>query len=178
MTEIKLNKDIEELRLIYYKDNNQKYFFGPNTRKQSIYLIIALITFPFFALYAWNLKDSWLLLLGLVLLLLVINDYWKVARPVIEWKKSVDAFLKKAENIKDLRLIYNEDYLIHVQDNEELKQNWEVIEKAIINDNCIWLFSDSNILIPKSAMKEIEYKALSEFILNKVRNVEKIISQE
>lgn len=173
MTEIRLNNDIEDLRAIYYRDNNQKYFFGPNTKKQSIYLIIAIIAFPFFAVYALNLNESWLFILGSVFLSLLVYDYWKVAKPIIDWKKSVETFLKRAEKTKDLRLKYNEDYFIHIQDNEELKQNWEVLEKAIINEKFIWLFSDTNVLLPKSSMNEMEYRDLTELISKKVKNVEK-----
>jgi hypothetical protein len=173
MTEIRLKKDIEDIRAIYYRDNNQKYFFGPNTKKQSVYMTIALVAFPFFAVYALNLKDSWLFILGSIFLSLLIYDYWRVAKPIIDWKKSVETFLKKAEKTKDLILKYNDEYFIHIQDDEELKQNWEILEKAIINERFIWLFSDTNVLLPKSSMNESEYKALSELISNKVKNVEK-----
>jgi hypothetical protein len=173
MNEIRLNKDIQDVRSIYYRDNNQTYFFGPNTRKQSIYLLIALLTFPFFAVYALNLQDSWLFVLGSVFFSLLCYDFWKVAKPILDWKKSVEAFLKKAEKIVDLRLKYNENFFIHIQDNEELKQNWEVIEKAIINERFIWLFSDTNILLPKSSMTESEFQALITLISSKVKNVEK-----
>lgn len=173
MTEIRLNKNIEDLRAIYYRDNSHKYFFGPNTKKQSIYLTIAVIAFPFFAVYALNLKDSWLFILGTVFLSLLVYDYWKVTKPIIDWKKSVETFLKRAEKTKDLRLKYNEDFFIHIQDNEELKQNWEVIEKAIINERFIWLFSDTNVLLLKSSMNHMEYRDLTELISKKVKNVEK-----
>ncbi len=86
MTEIKLNTDIQELRSIYYRDNSQKYIFGPNTKKQSTYLLIALIAFPFFSIYALNLKDNWMFILGSVFLSLLCYDFWKVAKPIIAWK--------------------------------------------------------------------------------------------
>jgi hypothetical protein len=173
MTEIRLNIDIEDLREIYYRDNNQKYFFGPKTKKRSAYLTVAIITFPFLAFYALNLKDSWLFILGSVFLSLLIYDFWRVAKPIIDWKKSVETFLKKAEKIEDLRFKYNEKYFIHIQDNEELKQNWDVLVKAIINKKFIWLFSDTNVLLPKRSMNESEYQTLSELITRKVKNVEK-----
>ncbi len=88
-------------------------------------------------------------------------------------EKSVESFLKKAETIEILRLLYNENFFIHIQDNEELKQHWETIEKALINDRYIWLFSDTNILLPKGSMSEIEYADLSSAILRKVKNVAK-----
>jgi hypothetical protein len=119
------------------------------------------------------LKDSWLFIFGSVFLSLVIYDYWRVAKPIIDWKKSVDTFLRKAEKIEDLRFKYNEEYYIHIQDNEELKQNWDVLEKAIINKKFIWLFSDTNVLLPQSSMNESEFHTLSEQITRKVKNVEK-----
>ena len=173
MTEIRLNKDIEDLKAIYYSDNNHKYFFGPNTKKQSFYLTIAIITFPFFAIYVLNNKESWFFIIGSVFLSLLIYDYWKVAKPIIDWKNSVETFLKKVEKTKDIRLKYNEEFFIHIQDNEELKQNWEVLQKAIITEKYIWLFSDTNLLLPKSSMNEIEYRNLTELVSKKVKNVEK-----
>lgn len=173
MTEIRLNIDVNELRTIYFRDNNQKYFFGPNTKKQSVYLTIAIFAFPFFTVYALNLKDSWLFILGSVFLSLIIYDYWRVAKPIINWKKSVETFLSKAEKIKDLRFNYNQECFIHIQDNEELKQNWDVLEKVVVNEKFIWLFSDTNVLLPKSSMGDNEYQTLIELIMKKVKNVAK-----
>jgi hypothetical protein len=173
MIEIRMKYDVQDLRSIYYKDNDQKYFFGPKTKKQSIYLLIAIITYPFFALYALNTHDSWFFVLGSVFFSLFCYDFWRVAKPIMDWKKSVESFLKIAEKTEDLRFQYNENFFIYTQDQEELKQNWEVIEKAIVNEQFIWLFSDKNILLPKSSMTESEYQALMDLVLSKVKNVEK-----
>lgn len=173
MTEIKLTKDIDNLRSIYYRNNDQKYFFGPKTKKQSLYMLIAIIVFPFFAIYTLSIDDSWFFILGSVFLSLLIYDYWRVAKPIIDWKKSVESFLKKTALVNDLRFKYNEEYFVHIQDQEELKQNWEIIEKAIINNEFIWLLSDTNVLLPKKSMRSSEFQTLSTLISEKVKNVEK-----
>jgi hypothetical protein len=173
MTEIKLKVDVSELRSFYFENNEHRYFFGPNTKKQSTYLLLSLVVYPFYTIHTLNTKDQAFFMFGTILLSLIVNDYLKVALPIIKWKKSVETFLKEAEKIKDLRFIYSDDYVIHISDNQEIKQNWEIIEKAVINDRFIWLFSDNNILLPKNAMKEEEYQALIELIKIKVKNVEK-----
>jgi hypothetical protein len=174
MIEIKLKNNIEDLRAIYYRGNHQKIFFGPNTKKQSIYLILSILVYPFFAFYALNSRDSWFFILGTMFFSLLIYDFWRVAKPILVWKKSVETFLKKAEKITDLRLKYNEVFFVYVEDNEELKQNWSVLEKAIIAEDFIWLFSDTNVLLPKSSMNELEFQALQELISSKVKNVQKL----
>ena len=104
---------------------------------------------------------------------LLVYDFWRVVKPILVWKKSVETFLKKAEKITDLRLKYNDEFFVYVEDREELKQNWSVLEKAIIDEDFIWLFSDTNVLLPKSSMNESEFHALKELISNKVKNVQK-----
>lgn len=173
MTEINLTTDINHLRAIYFRDNRHKYFFGPATKKQSTYLTIGVILFPILAYYTLSIKDGWLLIFGAFSLCYIIYDFWKAARVVIQWRKSVEQFLIKAENIKDLRFVYNDDHFTHIQNNETLKQDWSVIEKAIINDQLIWLFSDTNLLLPKSSMSDDEFRQLSDLVLAKVKNVER-----
>lgn len=173
MIEIKLKNNSADLRAIYYRDNHQLIFFGPNTKKQSIYLTLAIIVYPFFAFYALNSNDSWFFIIGSMSLSLLVYDFWRVVKPILVWKKSVEAFLKKAEKITDLRLKYNDEFFVYVEDREELKQNWSVLEKAIIDEDFIWLFSDTNVLLPKSSMNESEFHALKELISHKVKNVQK-----
>jgi hypothetical protein len=173
MTEIILSKDTAILRAIYYRDRQDKYFFGPATKKQSIYLTITLLAFPFFTLKALSLEDSTLLVMGSIFFSLICYDFWRAAKPIISWRRSVEAFLKKAETIKDLRFMYNDIFFIHIQDQEELKQHWEVVDKAIINDQFIWLYSDSNVLLPKGSMTDVEYQDLKNMVMDKVKNVEK-----
>ncbi|MFY7942995.1 MAG: hypothetical protein ACOVNZ_00355 [Crocinitomicaceae bacterium] len=173
MTEIQLDVNIDDLRNIYFKENQQKYFFGPKTKKQSLYLILALIMYPFFVFYALNLKDNWLIVFGTIFFSLLIYDYWRVAKPIYSWKKSVERFLHESSKIKYLRFAYNDTYFIHSDDHKELKQNWELIEKATINDQLIWLYSDTDVLLPKKAMSSDEFQALSDLIFEKVKNVSK-----
>ena len=132
-TEIDLKTDINDIRDIYFRGNKQKYFFGPETKRQSIYLVLAILIFPFFAVHALNSDNDWYFTLGCIFFSLLVYDFWKVASPIIKWKKSIIMFLDKAEKIKVLKLKYNDDFFMHIQDNQELKHEWGVIELAIIN---------------------------------------------
>lgn len=174
MIEINLKVDVVELRNIYFRDNRQKYFFGPGTKRQSLYLVVAIAVFPFFVMHALNSTyDRWYFVLGSIFFSLLVYDYWKVARPIIKWKKSILNFLEKVKHTQTLTFHYNETYYIHTQDSQQLKQNWSAVEQAIIDDQCIWLLSDKNILLPKSSMRNDEYNALSQTIMNQVQHVER-----
>lgn len=173
MIEIKLTKNIKEIRDIYYRNNNQKYYFGPNTVKQSLLFTIALIVFPFFAMYTFNIENKWFFVSVLIGFIVVCYSFWRVVKPIIVWKKSVENFLRRLASIDDFRFKYNEDHFIHIEGKEELKQNWDLIKQAVLNDKFIWLFSDTNILLPKSAMTENEYLALSKLISDKVKYIVK-----
>lgn len=173
MTEIILSKDIEILRAIYHRDRQHKIFFGPATKKQSIYVLITTLAFPFFVMKALSFEDSTLLVMGSIFYSLICYDFWRVAKPIIQWKRSVETFLIKAESIKYLRFKYNDTFFIHIQDQEELKQHWEVVDKAIINDQFICLYSDSNVLLPKGSMTDVEYQELKDMVMEKVKNVVK-----
>jgi len=111
ITEIDLKTDLNDLREIYFRDNKQKYFFGPETKRQSIYLVLAIVIFPFFAVHALTLNSDnrWYFPLGCIFFSLLVYDFWKVASPIIKWKKSVLLFLEKAEKIKVLKLKYTDD---------------------------------------------------------------------
>ncbi len=176
MTEIKMSVDIDDLRSIYFRDNQHKLFFGQSTKKQSTFLIIGVILVPPLAFYSWYIQELGLLLFAIIFLFAVVYEFWKAARNVIQWRKSVEEFLTKAENTKDLRLSYNETSFVHIHDNDTLKQDWTIIEKAVINERLIWLFSDTNVLLPRSSMSELEFDHLSKLITSKVKNVQKTLN--
>lgn len=173
MTEIKLDISVQELRSIYYRNGSQKYFFGPQTKRESTYLVIALIAFPFYVLKTIDMEDECFFILGSIIFCLFVYDWWRVAKPIIDWKKSVEIFLKNAGAISNLTFKYNELFFTHIQDNQELKQNWEIIERAVVNEQYIWLFSNTNVLLPKNSMSDEEFTALTHVVVEKVKNVEK-----
>ena len=172
-TEIDLKIDITDLRDIYFRDNKQKYFFGPETRRQSIYLVLTVIIFPFFVAHSLKSDNDLYFVGGCIFFSLLVYDYCKVAGPIIKWKKSILKFLEKAEKIQVLKLKYNDEFFIHIQDNDELKHEWGVVERAIINDRFIWLFSNTYVLLPRSSMSQNEFEELSGTVMRKVKNVEK-----
>ena len=173
MTEILLKVDIEDLKRIYFRDNEQKYFFGPKTERQSIYLVLAIVIYPVWVSYTLSANKLWQFVLGSIFFCLAIFSFWMVTRPIIKRKKAVLRFLHEAENVKTLKFQYNDQYLIHIQDDHQLKLEWGVIDRAVITDSYIWLFSTTNILLPKRSMSAEAYESLSEMIMSSVKNVEK-----
>lgn len=168
---IHLKYNITDLIDIYFGEGDHIYFFGPKTKRQSLQLVIALTTYPFFCFYVLKNHSDWVFLAGTILFTLICYDYWKVARPIIIWKKSVIRFLKEADDVKLLEFHYNNDYFIHIQDEHESKKDWSIVEYATINDKSIVIRAEKNFLLPKSAMSISEYEALADLLMQKVKNV-------
>lgn len=171
--EITLKLDIKDIKSIYFEGNKQKYFFGPETKRQSLFLVMFILIYPVFAYYALKSTDSSYFIWGSILLSFLVYHFLDVAKPIYKWKKSILKFLKKLEKIEVVKFKYNNDFFIHQEDKNELKQYWNIIDRAIINERYIWIFSNTNILLPKSSMSDKEYFELSEVVLKNVKNVEK-----
>ncbi|WP_430404756.1 hypothetical protein [Fluviicola sp.] len=173
-TEIIMKTDMADLRDIYFGTRKHVYFFGPKTKTVSSGLVITLIVFPFLANYALNIHEGGLLVFACLCLISATLIFWSAAKPIIEWKKSINEFLAMAEKVKSLRIIYNDEFILHIQDESEIKLNWTVIQYAIINDRTVSIYSDiTNILLPKSSMTSEEYTILCDRIMEKVQEVQK-----
>lgn len=104
----------------------------------------------------------------------LIYGFFQAARPIIAWKKSIREFLKMAENVKTLKIIFNENFILYIQDEEEIKLNWNAVKYATINQRSISICSDiTNMLLPKSSMSDDEYFVLSNKVMEKVQEVQK-----
>lgn len=172
-TEIKLHFNSEEIRDIYFRTGNHKYIFGHATMQQSTFLLIGIILLPFLAVYSLQAKDFKYLVIGGLFFALLFYNFWKAARPIIYWKKSVHIFLEKLQNFKEIKLVYTDKYITQSFDKEEeTTLEWLSIDHAVINEELIWLYGSSNILIPKSSMKQSEFEQLSKFVKTKVKKIE------
>lgn len=174
MTEITLKIDLEELRDIYWGNGYQRYFFGPATKKESAWLVFSILVYPFFAWYSIRLEDYIWFVFGTVFFVLLVYRFVDVARPIIAWKKSVIDFLNRSEQIKVLKLLYTDEYIIHREDEKDVKMNWSAITHASINDRYISFEQERNyFLIPRKSLTAAEFAALSEMLLKNVPIVEK-----
>lgn len=168
MIEINLNYTSNDLRDIYFGEGHHKYFFGPDTKRQSWMLVIALALYPIFLVYSIQLEDNWLMILGTIYLGLVMYDFQRKTRPIIYWKKSVEAFLARVDANTEHRLCYDEDSISFFQGDTEVKMLWSGIKKASINDSYIGLTAESNLLFPKNSMTENEFLMLKKIVKKKV----------
>ena len=173
MTEINLNYQSKNLREIYFGEGHHKYFFGPETKRQSWMLVIALGLYPVFLVYSIQLEDNWLMILGTIYLGLVMYDFQRKTRPIIYWKKSVEAFLERVDAHVQHRLCYDEDSISFYQGDTEVKMLWSGIKKASINDAYLGLTAESNLLFPKNSMTEKEFDTLKKYVTRKVAMVMK-----
>lgn len=173
MTEIKLKFDLVDLRDIYFGERHQIYFFGPRTKRQSVFFVIALIGFPFLSWYSLQSKDNVLFFFAAVILAFLSYDFWRVSQPIIKWKKSVEFFLKKTATVKEAKIIYTDEYISYSQDGDETKLNWGIVSQATINDRSIVLSGSSNLIFPRSAMSQPEFNTLSKAVMTYVANVKK-----
>ena len=168
MTKINLNYTSNDLREIYFGEGHHKYFFGPETKRQSWMLVIALVLYPVFLVYSIQLEDNWLMIIGTIYLGLVMYDFQRKTRPIIYWKKSVEAFLARVDANTEHRLCYDEDSISFYQGDSEVKMLWSSIKKASINDSYIGLTAESNLLFPKNCMTENEFQLLNKVVKKKV----------
>lgn len=174
-TEINMKVDLADLRDIYFGEREQVYFFGPETKVESFFMVTALILFPFHTWYFVHLKEGGgAFIIGFSILIALIANFWSSAKPIIRWKKSINEFLKTAVAVKDLRFIYNETFVLHRQDEQITKINWSQITRATITGRYINLVASTEILLPKNSMTASEYELLSEKILEKVQEVNKV----
>lgn len=175
-TEIILKVDIEDLRDIYFGKREHVYFFGPKTKTESIGLVCALVIFPLIVVYAIATESAGLgFVFSAIVFFTAVGTFWSAAGPIIQWKKSVTTFLESASQVKSLKVIYNDEYILHIQDERETKLNWEAVKYAIINQRSISICSDiTNILLPKSSMTPQEYQLLSDKVMEKVQEVQKV----
>jgi hypothetical protein len=168
MTKINLNYTSNDLREIYFGEGHHKYFFGPETKRQSWMLVIALVLYPVFLVYSIQLEDNWLMIIGTIYLGLVMYDFQRKTRPIIYWKKSVEAFLARVDANTEHRLCYDEDSISFYQGDSEVKMLWSGIKKASINDSYIGLTAESNLLFSKNSMTENEFQLLKKVVKKKV----------
>ena len=174
-TEIIMKTDMADLRDIYFGSRQHIYFFGPKTKIVSLGLVCAVILCPFILLYTINTKIGGIaFVLSIICFFAAIGSFWSATKPIIDWKKSINDFLSMAEKVKSLRLIYNDEFILHIQDESEIKLNWEAIKYAIINDRTLSIYSDiTNLLLPKSSMTSEEYTILFDKVMEKVKEVKK-----
>ncbi len=174
-TEIILKVDIEDLRDIYFSKRQHIYFFGPQTKDISWGLVAGIVLFPLVTTYSLNNRVGGMFIFSCIVFISLIYGFWQAARPIIAWKKSVHEFLKMAENVKSLKIIFNENFILHIQDEEEIKLNWDAVKYATISQRSISICSDiTNMLLPKSSMSDEEYSILSDKVMEKVQEVQKI----
>jgi hypothetical protein len=169
-TEIILKTDLADLTDIYFGTRQHVYFFGPNTKGVSFRLVITLILFPFIAIYSLKIHAGGLFIFSCLCLCSAVLVFGSNVRPIITWKRSVNTFLIMAGKVKNLRIIFNEDFILHIQDEERTKLNWEAIKYVTVNDRAVSIHSDiTNILLPKSSMTAEEYIILCNKIQEKVQ---------
>ena len=173
-TEITLKVDIHDLKDIYFGNREHVYFFGPKTKTESLGLVCALVLCPIILLHGITTKLGFSYAFSIIGFFSAIIAFWSAARPIIQWKKSVNTFLESAKLTQRLKVIYNDEFIHHIQDETETKLNWSVIERATITDRFIELHASTTIFLPKSSMTLNEYRILSDKIMEKVQEVQKI----
>lgn len=174
-TEIIMKTDMNDLRDIYFGKREHIYFFGPKTKVESFVLVGAVILCPLILLCAINTKAGGIAFFVSVCgFFAAIGTFWSATKPIIDWKKAINTFLATAEKVKTLKIIYDDESILHIQDGEQFKLNWTAVKYAIINDRSVSICSDiTNILLPKSSMTAEEYTVLCDKIMEKVQEVQK-----
>jgi hypothetical protein len=167
-TEINLSFNRKEIEQIFFENGDQKLLFGGTSKRQSVYLLIGLIAFPFFMQQASVYKSNVIMGIGIVLFGLVCYNYMRVAKRIIDWRRSVRLFLDENEKIQQHTLRYDGEGFELIQDDETFAYKWPEVKNAVITDRYIRLHAPTDALIPRSAMGNEQFEAFKAVVSEKV----------
>ena len=167
-----LKKDIEELRRIYFDQQDHRLFFGKETRKESWLLLQSILTYPVFFYFTIDLNESLIFVAGTVIYLIPVFKFIDAARPILQWRRSLNNFLKRVENTDVVSIRFDEQSFIHQEDEEQTRVHWDAFDQAEIHGSHIWLQSaETNFILPKKCMSVEEFSALRQAVNSKVKKV-------
>jgi hypothetical protein len=170
-TEIALTFSRKTLEDIFYEKGDQKLFFGASSKRQSLHLLIGIIAFPFFLQQAIAYESNVLMGIGIVLFGLVCYNFSRVARRIVEWRRSVRIFLDETEKISKHTLIYDNERIQLIQDEEITDIAWPDVKNAVITNRYIRLHAATDMMIPRGAMSDAQFDAFKATVEEKVIQV-------
>jgi len=166
---IDLTVNIRDLYDVMYQKKEYRFFFGPQTEYESLFLITGIFIFSVTLLNFVESKNYLAIYFGVCMFFLSTYLFLRVVRRIIKQKNEVCTFLPQAKAIKKLQIQYTDEFIRHIQDDRILEYKWEEIHQAFIQKKFILLKGSQQIWLPKTSMKEAEYTLLSETILQNVK---------
>lgn len=162
---LKFNKkDFEE---IYFTDKKRSLFFSPKTKALTItFLFLSIITIVFYFGGFWGISNWGILYLLLFFAIVNLLRLASGVLTVLNWRNSIEKYLKEMESYSKLEVIVLKDYINVVFDDKENFTHWSEFKRVIVNDKYISLEGKVNYLFPKKSMCEEDYTFFKKSIKN------------
>lgn len=169
---IELNCDPEKLRTMYFQSGEDKWFFGPKTRKESIAILIMPLVLLLSIYLSRSQKREDLLFVGCMICVMLTYSFFRSFFRIRKWKRAVLKFIGESAN-SDIRFSYNDEGYTHTMNEHFLKREWkEVVASQIVDGEYITLsHEDAQTVVPACCIQPEEFTLLAETIREKVGNV-------
>ena len=178
MTEINITIRRSDLEEIYRVKDEYKIWFGNRTKRQSWYLTVAFLLYPYYFYRSIGQNDKTVIVMLTLLMGVIVYEFIRVVRPLVAGRKKIEKFISFAVNLKVIKVFYSRDVFRHVQDDQELVYEWGDIKAAQIFDKGITLSTETmGIILPKKGMLSEEFEGLAEMIEQQVEQIEKGVLQ-
>ncbi|OJV36107.1 MAG: hypothetical protein BGO29_16225 [Bacteroidales bacterium 36-12] len=145
------------------------FFFGPETKNDSIAIIIlAVLLFSTKSNSSFQ-STNWALFYFLLLIeiALIIKLTIKIVN-LLKWKKSINEYLDFVANHKTFKLIAAENTITIKLDENVTQEKWNEIKGCEINNEFISIKSNYDYFLPKKSMTEIEFESLKNILSEKI----------
>ena len=168
---IMLTFNSSHFREMYYQSNRGNIFKYKPTQTVILYcLFSALITFIIFLASFKKPQISWLIVLSTIIFLFTGIYAIYVVTKHLNWKISIEKFLKEISAYKSHQLKLTSAALELIQDSKITIERWENIKSAQIFDDHIMLSKSDGpaFIFPAKSMNTEEFLKLKDFIINKI----------
>ncbi len=172
MIEIKLNYNRKYFEDFYFKGDNEKIFFSPITKEDTILSIVFGIICSALLMLAISTDKYWYAFFFFLLIFVVqcLNLRRKVV-PILRWRKKVNLHLDSIAGYKNCRLLLSESTFSFIHDDKETIEHWSNFKKIDISEDGILLYGNDIYLIPQKSVAADDYLVLTKEVRNKINDM-------
>jgi hypothetical protein len=170
---IHLTYNPDHFREIYYRNGQGNIFTHKSFRNAIIIPIVLLVITAIIYLISNKFPGiSWLIGVGLVVILGATVYAIIAIIKYTRWKASTEAYLKELSQYKSYNLSVTANAIEVALDSKIVIEKWENIKSAIIETDYMLLRNQSGpaYIFPAKAMKTDEFEKLKEFIKIKIKH--------
>ena len=168
---INFKYNLSDLRKHFYDNGKRNSFSYLRTKNLHLIFLGLIIFYTFFYISSFYYPAiSWVLfLIGIGLVFLLVKTVLHIYS-YLEWKKSVEVYIKKLANYKICKIVLSENAIEFINNDETIIEKWENFNRAtILNDHIKLEINAGNYyLFFANSITESEYKQFKTIIKNKL----------